>query len=106
MELLEAIGSRRSIGRVRADEPPREMIAVRLEAAVKAPNHRNNQPWRFFVLSGHAREALGDVMAESLQTRLQNVEPEKAEALILSERAKPLRAPVVIVVASKRSNDE
>ena len=106
MELIEAIEGRRSIGRVRTDEPSREEIETLLRAAVKAPNHRNNQPWRFVVVAGKAREELGDAMGEGLRARLHDVDPDKAAVLIDGERAKPLRAPIVIVVASKRSEDE
>jgi nitroreductase len=106
MELIKAIETRRSIGRVSDLQPPREVIEVLLSAAVKAPNHRNNQPWRFFVLTGSAREELGAVMAESLGARLLDMDREKADPIILGERAKPLRAPVIIVVASKHSDDE
>src|SRR5688572_1113192 len=98
MELLEAIEGRRSIGRVRPDEPPREDIEALLRAAVKAPNHRNNQPWRFFVIAGKAREELGNAMGEGLRARLrEDVTDDKATVLIDGERAKPLRAPIIIV---------
>jgi len=105
LDVLEAIKGRRSIGRTSDEEPPREAIEALLDAAVEAPNHRNNQPWRFTVLSGKAREQLGDAMAEGLSARLVDVDAEKATALVDGERTKPLRAPFVIAVASKRSED-
>jgi nitroreductase len=106
MELIDAIEGRRSIGRVGPEEPPREDIEALLRAAVKAPNHRNNQPWRFFVLAGKAREHLGNAMGEGLRARLRDLEDDKAAVIIDGERAKPLSAPILIVVASKRSDDE
>jgi len=105
MDVLEAIKGRRSIGRTSDEEPPREDIEALLDAAVEAPNHRNNQPWRFIVLTGKAREDLGNAMADGLSARLVDVDAEKATALVNGERGKPLRAPVVIAVASKRSED-
>lgn len=106
MEVLEAILSRRSIGRLTGEAPPRDVIEKLLEAAVAAPNHHHTQPWRFFVLSGAARERFGDVLAEALVERMQGEVPEKVQALKESERAKPLRAPVLIVVGVKHTADE
>lgn len=87
MDVLEAIRTRRSVGAVRPEMPPREAIEAILEAATWAPNHRLTEPWRFFVLTGSARASLGDVIA-----RAQTADHERA-------RAKPLRAPVIIAVA-------
>ena len=70
METLEAIATRRSIGKVKPDRPPRELIERMLEAAVQAPNHHVTEPWRFFVLAGQAGEEMGRVMADVLRPRL------------------------------------
>lgn len=88
--ILTAIRERRSVKRVRPDPVPRELIERVLEAAVWAPNHHLTQPWRFFVLTGAARLALGDVLA-----RDPALSPDKREVI----RQKPLRAPVVVAVA-------
>lgn len=84
--------------RVKPDMPPRELIEQVVTAAVWAPNHYKTGPWRFFVLTGSARDDLGDVMAESLRAKLEP-ESEESAALIDRERKKPLRAPVIIAVA-------
>jgi hypothetical protein len=70
------------------------MIEKMLEAAAQAPNHHKVQPWRFIVLTGAARERLGDIMAASLLERQPDATPE----IVAVERAKPLRAPMIIVV--------
>ncbi|MCS7051977.1 MAG: nitroreductase family protein, partial [Thermomicrobium sp.] len=88
--ILAALRSRRSVKAVRPDPVPQELIQQVLEAANWAPNHHLTQPWRFFVLRGEARRALGDVLA-----RDPSLSPAKREAI----RQKPLRAPVVIAVA-------
>src|SRR5436305_566295 len=64
--MLTAIHERRSVGAVRPDAPPRELIERVVEAGRWAPNHHLSQPWRFFVLSGSARNALGDAMAAAM----------------------------------------
>ena len=94
MELFEALFTRMSIGKVKPDPVPRPLIEKILEAAAQAPNHHKVQPWRFIVLTGAARERLGDLMARSLLTRQPDVSPE----FLAVERAKPLRAPVLIAV--------
>src|SRR5688572_4081782 len=65
LAVLRAIRERRSIGIVRPDAVPRPVIEQVLEAAVWAPNHHLTQPWRFFVLTGKAREELGDAMVQA-----------------------------------------
>ena len=83
--------------------PTHEQIERLLEAATHAPNHHKAEPWRFFVLAGKARNELGEIMASSLVTRLQETMGEKTQAMLDKERNKPLRSPIVIVVATEHS---
>ena len=101
MDVLDAIFTRQSVGKVRPDPVPRELIEKILDAAVQAPNHRKLRPWRFIVLTGEARNRMGDVMAEAYKAN----HPEATQSVIDGERARPLRAPVLIAVASDDSND-
>jgi nitroreductase len=98
MELFEAIYTRMSIGKVKPDPVPRELIEKMLAAGAQAPNHHKVQPWRFVVLSGAARHRLGEVMARSLLRR----QPEVMAEVLAQEQAKPLRAPVLIAVGVDR----
>lgn len=95
MDVLEAIHTRHSAGQMKPDRVPRELIEQLLAAAVQAPNHYKVRPWRFAVLTGAGREKLGDVMAQS--TRVSK--PDATDEDLQKDRAKPLRAPVVIAVA-------
>jgi len=95
MELLEAIKTRRTIGKS-TGELSREAIAELLEAAVWAPNHKMTQPWRFSVLSGDARAQLGQIWAKAAGS---NVALEQRETYMAGEAKKLLRAPHVIVVS-------
>ncbi|RME88670.1 MAG: nitroreductase [Anaerolineae bacterium] len=101
MDALEAIHTRQSIGDVRPDPVPREMIERLLDAAVQAPNHFRVRPWRFVVLTGAGRERLGRVLAESLKRR----NPDVPEVALEKEASKPLRAPVVIAVGVDKPTD-
>lgn len=98
MDVLEAIRTRRSVGHVRPEPPPRALIEQIIEAATWAPNHRLTEPWRFFVLAGEARVALGETMARSKVGPPTDDDPGQTEAFNRI-KAKPLRAPVIVAVA-------
>jgi len=72
-----------------------------LAAAVQAPNHYRIRPWRFIVIQGSARERLGDVLVESLQAG----HPDIPQSGLERERAKPLRAPLLIAVGVDLPDD-
>jgi nitroreductase len=95
MDVLEAIHTRYSAGKMKPDQVARELIEQLLSAAVQAPNHYKVRPWRFVVLTGAGREKLGKAMAQSTKAN----KPEATEEDLQKDRVKPLRAPVVIAVA-------
>ena len=94
MDALQTIQTRHSIGKVKPDAVPRELIEKLLNAAVQAPNHYQVRPWRFVVLTGSGRNKLGEVMAQSMKAKF----PQLTEEALNKERAKPLRSPVLIAV--------
>ena len=99
MDVLEAIRTRRTAGKIRADVPPRELIEELLEAATWAPNHRLNEPWRFFVVAGEARERFGELMAADACASLDDPTEEKRRGTVESQMKKATRSPVIIAVA-------
>ncbi|MGB8212251.1 MAG: nitroreductase [Anaerolineales bacterium] len=101
MDAMEAILTRHSVAKVKPDPLPRVLIESLLHAAVQAPNHYRVRPWRFAVLTGQSRQALGEVMAQSLQKH----NPDAPEASLEIERAKPLRAPLVVAVGVDKPAD-
>ena len=104
MEVLEALRSRRSVSALTDAVPSREMVERIIEAAVWAPNHHLTEPWRFHVLAGDARQAMGDAIGDTLTRDLDMSEPvNMAEAR--SARVKLSRAPVVIVVSQEGNLD-
>ena len=108
MDILEALTTRRSRGKMRQDVPSRELIERVLEAGVHAPNHHDTQPWRFFVLTREARSEFGEVLAQALKQRLGEGVADAAvlEAQMRGERAKPMRSPVLIVVGVSCDHDD
>jgi nitroreductase len=106
MDAITAIHARRSY-KVLADPAPGEDdLRVILSAAAAAPDHGRHRPWRFVIIAGSGREAFGDVLAEayrkSCAERGQAPDPSTLER----ERAKPMRAPAIIVVACAAGGDE
>jgi nitroreductase len=98
MSVMDAIRGRRSIGKVLPDMPPRDAIEAILEAGTWAPCHHVTEPWKFTVISGEAREALGDVMAKAkVERRIR--EGKETEGEYERAKAKATRAPVIIAVA-------
>ena len=51
ISLFEAINSQRQFTRYKPEPVPREAIDEMIEAATKAPNGGNKQPWEFIVLT-------------------------------------------------------
>lgn len=58
-----AITDRRTIKQFLPEPVAPATIAQLIDLAVWAPNHRLNEPWRFYVLTGDARRRLGDIAA-------------------------------------------
>jgi nitroreductase len=105
VDILESIAARRSLGKMRPDAPPRDLVERVLQAGVHAANHHDTQPWRFFVLTGEARSEFGDVLARALARRLDDATP-NLEALLEGERRKPMRSPVLIVVGVTSADED
>ena len=107
MEVREAIKSRRSIGRVRTDPVPKEIVEEILESAVHAPNHKITEPWRFHVFMGKGRGEFARARAELARTlaEAENEEEEYIAGRVSRERKKAFRAPVVIAVISEGGRD-
>ena len=58
-----AITERRTIKQFLPEPVAPATITQLIDLAVWAPNHRLNEPWRFYVLTGEARRGLGDIAA-------------------------------------------
>jgi nitroreductase len=108
MDVIRAIESRQSIGRMKQDPVPKELIERILESAVHAPNHRITEPWRFHVFTGKGRGELARARATiaRLQADAEAEDEELAAGRISRERKKAFRAPVVIAVICKAGRDE
>lgn len=104
-ELQQVIQERRSVGRVKADPVPKELIERMIEAAVCAPNHHGTEPWRFIVMTGEGRRVLGQGYVAYSAAAIEALPEEEREERIGKEIAKAYRSPVVIAaICSPSSN--
>jgi nitroreductase len=108
LDVIRAIETRQSVGRVRQEPVQRDLIERILESAVHAPNHRITEPWRFHVFTGKGRGELARARAETarLMAEAEGEHEEMAAGRISRERKKAFRAPVVIAVMSTAGRDE
>jgi nitroreductase len=97
MDAIELLRSRYSASKLGAPAPSAEAVEAMLEAAARAPDHGRLHPWRLILIEGDARRSLGKILAESLARR----NPLAGEEAQAREREKALRAPLIIVVATR-----
>jgi nitroreductase len=100
VKVLKAIRTRRSIGRVGGDVPDRVLEKL-VEAGLWAPNHKLSDPLKFVALRGDARRRLGEVWATAEAQRTGT----DVETRIAKDGQKPLRAPLILMVAVRTSQD-
>jgi nitroreductase len=97
MDAMQLLHTRYSALQLGEPAPSAEAVHAMVESAAHVPDHGRLQPWRVILIAGDARLRLGEVLAESLLRR----NPLANEQTLARERQKPLRAPLIIVVATK-----
>ena len=97
---LQLLASRRSAKAALLAAPgpsPIELERI-LTIAARVPDHKRMVPWRFIVFEGEARARFGEVLTATLAREDTNApSPVRLDA----ERARFLRAPLVIAVVSR-----
>lgn len=104
MDIFELIKKRRSVFPVQYNTKPvaKETIEKLLEAANWAPNHKKTEPWRFKVLQGNSKSALGTFLAN----KYQEVEPHPKKIKIKKLLENPDRARAIIAICMQRDPKE
>ena len=106
MDAIDAIQRRTSVRRYRPEPVSREIIVQLLDCAVRAPNHKLTEPWRFAVLTGAGKAKLADIRGNHRLKRYSDPSSEEARAGMEKVRRETLEAPAVIVVMARTSDDE
>jgi nitroreductase len=96
MQAIDALRSRRSAAALTDPAPDAGALELIFASAVRAPDHGRLRPWRFIVVRGAARERFGELLAGHLR----RTQPSASEESLQRERAKALRAPLLVVVAA------
>ncbi|MDZ7749983.1 MAG: nitroreductase [Halofilum sp. (in: g-proteobacteria)] len=103
MDVLTLLHGRASVpaDELDAPAPDGEALEAILRAGTSAPDHGGLRPWRFILIRGDARARLGEVFARALQARRPDADADELER----QRAKALRAPLIIAVAARVDPD-
>jgi nitroreductase len=96
MDAMDLLMTRSSNGKLTEPGPDDSSLRRAFEAAARAPDHGALRPLRVRVVRGHARDALGTLMADVLAQRQPASTPEERDKM----RQKALRAPMILVIGA------
>lgn len=106
MDAIAAITTRTSVRRFRPDPVSRETVQRLLDCAVRAPNHKLTEPWRFAVLTGSARDRLADIRGRHRLKRFSDPATPEAQAAADKVRRESRETPVFVVVMAAVNRDD
>jgi nitroreductase len=105
MDAYDAIAQRASARAFTTQPVPRPVIERLLGAAVRAPNHKLTEPWRFAVLAGASARRFAELKRAHRATRFPDpAAPEAARAIDKTYR-EALQTPAFVVVLCAESDD-
>jgi nitroreductase len=105
MDAITAIQRRTSVRRFRSEPIPRETIETLLDAAVRAPNHKLTEPWRFTVLTDAARDRFAELRARQRLAKFPDPTSPEARSATDKIRQETEQTPALIVVMCAVSPD-
>lgn len=100
MDALTLLLTRRSHPRLSAPAPQGEALENIKLAALRTPDHASLTPWQFLVIEGKGLDQLGTLFEQSA------IDNDKSEKEIQRAPQLPLRAPMIIVVATNYQEHE
>ena len=109
VELTQAIRERRSIRKFKSDPVPQALMESLIEEAMWAPSAMNTQPWKFFVLTGAAKDdliAIAEGCIEKLDLRMQALFNDKMRTLVRGYFKNYGGAPAVVALVSQLPAEE
>lgn len=96
MDALDALHLRSSVPKLSDPLPSAAMLENIYRAAFSAADHAVLKPWRFLVIKGESRARLGELFVQAGQAQDAELDDTAIEKL----RAKPMRAPLILVCIS------
>ena len=100
MNALEAILTRRTVHEYTETPVPQEWVESALEGALRAPNHKLTNPWRFYQIGPDSREIIVDIALEA-KREFRELTERDVEAI----SSKVGTSPVLIMVSQVLSSD-
>jgi len=100
-DALDVLHNRVSCGILTEPAPSGAVLENIMRAALRAADHRVHRPWRFLIVAADGRQRLGDIFVEAVAAAGEALDESAREKL----RAKPLRAPMIIVAIAACVDD-
>lgn len=97
MDAITALHQRVSTPRLTAPAPTPEQLNELFKAAIRAADHGNMRPWRFFIVEGEGLTRLGELFASAATAKNPEITPAELERC----HAMPKRAPMIIIAIAK-----
>ena len=96
MQAIDLLLTRRSARALTEPGPDAAALDLILASAARAPDHGRLRPWRFLLVRGEARLRFGALLGAHLLRE----HPGTSEESLERERAKALRAPLIVAIAA------
>jgi nitroreductase len=96
MQAIDLLLTRRSARALTEPGPDAAALDLILASAARAPDHGRLRPWRFLLVRAEARLRFGALLAAHLLRE----HPGTNEETLERERAKALRAPLIVVLGA------
>ena len=98
--IQEALLSRRTVYRFTEDEVKNSILDVAFKAAMHAPNHKNTNPWRYYVLGTSTRTLLLPEVERLSRSKMSSQSVNEIESGLKRAVSKIMSPPVLIAVSS------
>jgi len=109
MNVIEAIENRRSVRKFKKKEIDKDILNIILKAGIRAPSPKNNQPWKFVVLTGESKNELVKIIKngfENIKSSFGLIIDEKNFLLSAQATLKIMEeAPVIIIVINTENKN-
>jgi len=107
MDVMEAIGTRRTIFKFKPEPVPNDVVEKIFEAGIWAPNHHLTEPWRFIVLGEKTKETLAQRYSEIQMAKAsEGVDEATLLALKKAGYAKFMSKPTIVAASCLKDGDE
>ena len=105
MDTFDAIARRASVKTFKPDPLPRHVIERLISAAVRAPNHKLTEPWRFVVVTGKAKQRYAEIRRAHRARKFEQPDSPEARAAMDKTYQEHVRTPAFLFVLTEVSDD-